>query len=76
MVQREIPSLPLYPEARRCRAPTTDRIQELFATAERHQLLKRQRVVQIFEPELEDLQLQVLDLLGVPRSVYLERARY
>jgi len=32
--------------------------------------------VQIFEPELEDLQLQVLDLLGVPRSVYLERARY
>lgn len=65
-----IDSLPLYPETRLCRAPTTDRLIDLFADLQRHHLLAGHRCVQVFHPQLNALQTQVLDLLGVPHSAY------
>ena len=73
MAAHKLKSLPLYPEARLCCAPTTARLLELFAGVQRHQLVTRSRVLQIFEPQLDQLQLQILDLLGVPRSAYAKR---
>jgi transposase len=71
MDARDIDALPLYPEERDCRAPTSARILEIFETVQRHELLRDGRVVQRFEATLTPLQEQVLDLLGIPAHVYL-----
>ena len=70
MQRQRIAELPIYPEQRPCRRPTTEQILRLFSFAERHTLLERGRPTQVFHPELTDLQRQVLDLLGLPQSVF------
>jgi len=70
MGRQRIEELPIYPEQRQCRRPTTEQILRLFSFAERHTLLDAGRSIQFFNPELTSLQRQVLDLLGVPQSVY------
>lgn len=74
MAREQIEMLPLYPEERECRAPSTERILELFAPLQRHRLSDQGRVVKIFEPELTPLQHKVLGLLGVPLSIFRPRA--
>ena len=70
MQAAHIESLPLYPETRSCRAPTTDRLLDRFRDLQRHDLYAGPRRIQVFDPNLSDLQTQVLDLLGVPGSAY------
>ena len=72
MQARKLKSLPLYPEERSCRAPTTDRLLDIFGGVQRHELYRRGRLVQTFAPELSTLQLEILDFLGVPRSAYAQ----
>ena len=62
--------LPLYPELRGCTAPSTERILEIFADLARHELYHDGHHIQTFQPEINPLQRQVLDLLGVPASAY------
>ena len=62
--------IPLYPELRDCPNPSAPRILEIFASVQRHQLLRGEELVQIFQPELSPLQRQVLQLLGIPETVY------
>ena len=73
MHRQKIESLPLYPEQRACKRPTTEQILRAFALAERHTLWDGERIVQIFTPELTDLQQQILTLIGVPCQVYSEK---
>jgi hypothetical protein len=61
-----------YPEFRDCKAPSTERILEIFATIARHQLHHDGTLIQTFEPELTAQQQQVLDLLGLPHSAYTQ----
>jgi transposase len=61
----------LYPELRNCPAPSAARVLEIFDDVERHYLMSADDVVQVFEPELTELQLQVLDLLHIPHGAYL-----
>jgi transposase len=70
MRQHGLRELPIYPEARDCRRPTTEQILRLFSLAQRHRLLTKTDIVQIFAVEFTDLQRQVLNLLGVPLSAY------
>jgi transposase len=70
MRRARIDALPLYPEERRCKQPTTEQVLRLFSHAERHVLLQNGRPVQVFHPQLTELQQQVLDLLGVPPRVF------
>jgi transposase len=64
-------SIPLYPELRECAAPSAHRVLEIFAHVARHVLRDADgNVVKIYEPTLTPLQLQVLELLGIPASVY------
>lgn len=66
-------SIPLYPELRDCPAPSAERILEIFAGVSRHTLRDGDgRVLKVFEPELDRLQLQVLDLLGISPTVYTQ----
>lgn len=70
MVAAHAHDIPLYPELRACAAPSTERIVEIFADLTRHELHQRGTLVQNFEPEINPLQQQVLDLLGVPAHTY------
>ena len=66
-----IQELPLYPEVRACKRPTTEKILQLFSLAQRHVLMREGSAVQTFEMGLTALQQQVLGLLGVPQSAYV-----
>jgi len=74
MQRATIDELPLYPEQRQCRRPTTEQVLRLFSLAQRHRLLRGGHTVQLFDAELTDLQRQVLALIGVPTSAYRARA--
>jgi len=73
MARVALNSIELYPEQRSCRAPSTERILEIFATLTRHQLHDNDRLIQTFQPELTTQQRQVLDLLGLPQSAYTQQ---
>lgn len=70
MAREKIERLPLYPEERECRAPSTERILELFAPLQRHRLYKNGRMLQIFEPDLNGLHKEILDLINLPASIF------
>lgn len=71
MERENIEYLPLYPEERANHRPTAEQILKLYSLIERHRLLSEDgRGVQLFEPNLTDLQKQVLSLLSVPETVY------
>ncbi|MFQ5671420.1 MAG: transposase, partial [Acidobacteriota bacterium] len=70
MKRRRVQELPLYPEERPCRRPTTEQLLRLFSLTERHILLRGGKVVQLFHPALTDLQKRVLGLLGIPERAF------
>ena len=74
MKRESIDKLPIYPEQRRCRRPTTEQILRLFSLAERHTLSAGGRTVQVFHPQLTELQSQVLSLLGVPHRAFDQKS--
>ena len=70
MNRHDIAELPLYHEQRASKTPTAARVFDLFAEISRHRLLRKDQIVQIFEPQLSPLQRQILDLIGVPKHAY------
>lgn len=70
MARKKIELLPLYPEERECRAPSTERILDVFAPLQRHRLISNSRKVEVFNPELTDLHRQILGLLGIHVSAF------
>jgi transposase len=71
MVTNGAPAIPLYPEERACTAPSSSRVLEIFTGIARHQLMRDEEIIQVFQPSLDPLQGQVLGLLGVPPSAYV-----
>ena len=43
MKRERIPDLPIYPEQRLCKRPTTEQVLRLFSLTERHTLLHKAR---------------------------------
>ena len=70
MKSEGIEQLPLYPEDRANHRPTAEQIFRLFGLVQRHLLIEEGHVVQVFEPDLTELQHEVLRLLGVPSTRY------
>jgi transposase len=70
MKREPLKELAFYPEQRSCKRPTTEHILRLFNLAQRHTLIRRGRIAQIFPAELTELQCQVLALLGVPDNAF------
>ena len=71
MKTAKIARIPVYPELRGCAAPSADRIFEIFAYVTRHELRDASgALVQVFEPELTELQLKILELLDIPATTY------
>jgi transposase len=72
MTQHGINELPLYHEQRASKAPTAARVFDLYTDTARHHLTTHDgNTIQIFEPDLNDLQRRILDLLGIPQNAYL-----
>jgi transposase len=65
----EYDSLPLYPEHRACRAPTTRRILDIFETVQRHDLTGGDET-QTFVTQLSPLQNQVAIWFGIRPQQY------
>lgn len=70
MEKEKIPSLPLYPEQRLCKRPTTERVLSLFGNQRRHILKSKKDTLRIFHDPLSDLHKEVLSLLGVSLVPY------
>lgn len=75
MKARKLDSIALYPEGRKCSAPTADKILALFEPLRRHRLLRGEELVQTFYDDLSDIQRLVLDLLDIPVQHYGARPR-
>ena len=72
MEREGIKKLPLYPEERECRAPTAARVIEVLGNLQRHILSgEAGQRVQIFMPEVSELQKQILSLLGMSVKRFL-----
>ena len=70
MHKRGIRSLPLYPEERKCRFPTTARIITLFSNHRRSSLLEAGKIVKTFSDPFSKIQRTVLKLLGVTTNMF------
>lgn len=70
MSRNSIASLPLYPEGKPCKYPTTFDIVRLFKSVERYEVANGEQL-HIFPATLNSIQKQVLNLLEVPLSLYL-----
>jgi transposase len=70
-MQREgVEALALYPEERLTHRPTAEQVFRLFSHTQRHVLEHDGARLRTFDPQLTDLQRQVLALLGVPEGAY------
>ena len=70
MKREGIESLPVYPEERECRAPTTGKVLKLFEDVQVHRAWQDGRLLHTENPELDGLQRKILWLLGIPESAY------
>jgi transposase len=70
MEKRDIKSLPLYPEERKCMHPTTERIIDLFSNLRKHKLLDGGKEIKCFYDPISALQEEILDLFAVSKDNY------
>ena len=70
MEREGLVSLPLYPEERDCRRPTTRRLIDLFEPLQRHVLKLSDGREEVLATELTPLQRRILRLLRIPSAVY------
>ena len=75
MRKQKMLTLPLYPEKRKCKYPTTQRIIDLFSNQGWHILYRGEDQVKIFHDSLSDIQYEVLTLLGVSNNHYESSGR-
>lgn len=71
MKTKGIDSIPIYPEQRECKHPTTQSIIRVFSGVEKFELLdKNNKVIEYFPPSLNILQKQILELMEVPVNLF------
>jgi transposase len=72
MIKHGIDSLPVYPEKRECKHPTTQSIVRVFSSVEKYELLDRNgQGIEYFPPNLSSLQKQILELMEVPIGLFV-----
>lgn len=70
MQRAKVASLPLYPEDRACRRPTTRKLLDLFEGVQRHELHISGQETEVMVTALSPLQKRILKLLGIPSKTY------
>jgi transposase len=69
MARDKIASLPIYPEERECKAPTSPRVFGTFSRVDWYKQVAQDSEAH-FPVELTDTQTEILRLLGLPRKLY------
>jgi len=69
MEGEQIEDLPLYPEGRACKAPTTRRVIDFFEPIQRHEI-NRDGTTEILVTKLSPLHRKLIKLLGLKQSQY------
>ena len=73
MKDQGVESLPLYPEGRACKRPTTRRVLDVFEPISRHTIsTPGSGDPELFATELAPIHRMILKLLRVPTSDYRE----
>ena len=70
MEREGMESLPLYPEGRDCRRPTTRRLIDVFGPLQRHVLSRRGEESVVLLTKLAPLHRKILHLLGLTMTIY------
>lgn len=70
MKRRRLKTLPIYPEGRQCKRPTTEQIFKVFENLMVHQLSSPGGLRHVYQPSLTRLQKRVLRLLGIQPQAY------
>jgi len=71
MNKHHIASLPVYPEKRECKYPTTQSIIRTFSNIERYELFDDMgNTIEYFPPSLSKLQKQIHNLMEVPTELF------
>lgn len=70
MEKADIPSVPIYPEGRACRRPTTRKLIDFFEGIQRHELKFKGQEPQFVVTQLSPEQKQILKLLGISANGY------
>jgi len=70
MAKRKIEALPLYPEGRACKAPSTRRLLDVFDNIQRHELIQEGAPPTQLMTDLSPMQVQVLQLLDIAPETY------
>ena len=65
MEDKDIESLPIYPEEREAVHPTTTKILRIFEEVFTYKLTVNNRIIEEFRDDLTDTQKQILDLLEI-----------
>jgi transposase len=75
MRDKNLPSIPIYPEDRECKNPTADKILALFNDLRMQFIKKGEALLKVVPDNLSKLQLQVLGLLGMKESDFFDCGR-
>jgi transposase len=70
MKDKEIESLPIYPEEREAVHPTTTKILRFFEDVFTYKLVKKDRIIEEFRDELTETQKHILQLLDISEDRY------
>ena len=70
MHREQVESLPLYPEGRSCRQPTTRRVLDVLEPVQRHELTRDGEPPEMFVTELTPIQSQILKLIDLSPATY------
>jgi transposase len=70
MSENALDHLPIYPENRPCKAPTMNRLIDVFQNLQRHVLSSNGITAQVFHPELTSIQKDILKMLGLSEEIY------
>lgn len=71
MEKHHVVSLPVYPEKRECKYPTTQSIIRTFSNIEKYDVYDdRGNTIEYFPPTLSKLQKQILNLMEVPIELF------
>ena len=70
MEKKNIESLPIYPEERDSKYPTTHSIMNVFKDISRYQVKAAQEIIEEYQDELNKTQIQLLSFLNISPKEY------
>lgn len=72
MKERELDSIPIYPEGRPCKSPTADKVIDLFRDIRLQYICMGDSILECVPDDFSKVQRLVLDLIGIKPSAFFK----